>query len=152
DQAVLKVTGASSYIWQGPQGYYSASPNASIQSARNVMMETYSVMGTAVNGCTAISTATLKTIPLPIPSLSADPSLKQCLNETIQLTGNGGTAYEWRGPGKFYYPGKNLSLQLSSPDMAGIYTLTVFDINSCREFTTAKIMIDPLPAGEVEIE
>ncbi len=152
EPATIKAEGADTYFWWGPNGYTAYLDRALISSAKNVSTDTYSVMGTGLNGCTTIATAVVETIPLPVPKLNASPSLTRCLNEEVNFTGYGGKAYEWTGPGQFYYSGEVLTLKLSSQAMSGIYTLTAFDENGCKDYTSAIVGILPLPVAAVEIE
>ncbi len=152
DAATLHAYGADTYQWQGPSNYFSPVQHAYIQSAKNVSAETYSVMGTAVNGCTAVSSAVLETIPLPHPALVADPSLRACLYDQITIKGFGGAAYVWLGPGEFRFEGQTLGLNLSSFAMGGTYTLVVADTSACKSYSTAMVSVDPLPTAKVQFE
>jgi gliding motility-associated-like protein len=150
DPASLSVTGAAGYFWQGPSGYYNASDKAVIQSATNVAPEIYTVTGTGVNGCTTVAMALLKTIPLPEPWLSVEPGTKACLNGSIVLSGFGGSTYEWNGPGKFHFPDGKLLLRLNSAEMAGIYTLTAYNVTGCKNYTQTPVEISMLPEGSLQ--
>ena len=149
DPAILTASGAVNYVWSGPNFYFSNKQSATVTIASNVSPKTYTVIGSAANTCTDTATVVLATIPLPMPSLTALPKTKICLNETINFEGFGGKIYDWHGPGNLLYSGKTVSLVLNSMSYAGDYTLTVTDNNGCRASTLTTINIDDLPSGSI---
>ena len=97
--AVLSASGAVSYVWSGPNGFTSNLANALVPAANSVSQEVYTVIGTALNTCTASAVAYLNTIALPIASATVTP--RACVNSTITLQGSGGSSYKWNGPYNF---------------------------------------------------
>ena len=151
DSAVIKASGAITYVWYGPGNYNSNKANALIPKASNVSAVIYTVVGTAANSCTHTASVQVATIPLPIPALSTYPKNRLCLLETIQLEGFGGLYYDWVSVRNVHYTGKKISFLLSSLDQAGEYTLTVTDQNACKALTVTTISIDDLPYENLEM-
>ncbi|HQQ94059.1 MAG TPA: gliding motility-associated C-terminal domain-containing protein [Bacteroidia bacterium] len=145
--AQLNVSGANTYTWIGPGSFYTTGASPQVSSAVNTQVWTYTVTGTALNGCTTIATSTVATFPLPVPTLSVSPRV--CVHSTIFLNGGGGLIYTWTGPLNFYANQQNCSLQASNIGTGGIYSLTVKDANACQAMTTALVIVDPEPGGEI---
>jgi ligand-binding sensor domain-containing protein len=88
DSVTLNGNGAVTYSWSGGvTDGVAFSPAAS---------QTYTLTGTATNGCTGTATATINVIPLPIVSISAS-SVSVCAGESVTLSGSGATSYSWSG-------------------------------------------------------
>ena len=150
EPATLKVSGAVSYLWSGPGFYQSNLADAFVPSATSPVTTIYTVTGTAANSCTSIVTASLETLPLPVPSLNVFPGKRLCFSKPFSLEGFGGLFYEWYAPDNVRYTTKSLSLTANSPVYAGIYTLVVIDGNNCRNKTSLDLTIDPLPGGSLQ--
>ncbi len=150
EPAMLSVSGAQSYVWTGPGSYVSYQGTTTIPSANSALPLTYTVMGTAANQCTAITTADLSTFELPVPSIAVLPTNRFCLNSTVQLQGQGGRVYDWTGPNGQVLSGQTVSFVALSSQYEGSYTLTVIDINNCKGYASEAIHLDPLPQGGLE--
>lgn len=107
---------------------------------------TYTVAGTA-SGCT--NTTTVSVIVNALPTVSLDPFASVCDNAG-NLTLSGGT------PAGGDYSGPGVSNGEFDPAAAGVGTHTITytyeDANSCENFTTASIVVDPcvgIEAGNV---
>lgn len=146
--AMLTASGAAGYDWSGPFGFNSHGATAFISSAGNLTQQLYSVIGTAVNGCTASATVNLNTLPLPSPLIYVTP--RACVNSTISLQGSGGEVYEWRGPNNFFSKSQNVILTASNLSFAGIFTLTVYNTAGCSGSKTAPLILDELPSGSLQ--
>ena len=152
-QATLKVSGASTYQWQGPgpEFYSSGQQNAVIRRASSSVPVIYTVTGYAGNSCSSRATASLSTYALPLPSLQVSPANRVCLNKVFVMQGFGAVGYEWYGPNKLYYAGQSVSVTASSPVYAGEYTLVVSDERGCQSSTRTAMIIDPLPVGSMGV-
>ena len=148
EPATLKVIGANTYNWFGPMGFGANGSIATVTSAINTQAWTYYVIGTALNTCTSISTATVNTKTLPIASLSVTPRV--CFNEQILFKGAGANYYYWSGPLNYTSAIQNHSLVANNQGMSGTYTLMVKDSANCKGYATANIIIDPLPTGGID--
>ncbi|MGB1039895.1 MAG: hypothetical protein ACPGVD_03405, partial [Flavobacteriales bacterium] len=120
------VTGASSYSWTGPNGFFSTDQNALIGNATSANSGPYVLTATSANnGCTSTSTFTLTITDEPAaPTLTAS-DLNICLGEQVTLTGTnynvgtiGSITYNWTGTG--------LPLQTQSNQIVVTPTLPVF--------------------------
>jgi gliding motility-associated-like protein len=118
-----------------------------VSRAENILPEIYTVVGTAVNGCTSIATTYVLTTDLPIPVLKVKPGQHVCVNSTLTLEGGGGVAYEWKLPDQLIYRGAKITVLMKGMEMAGEYTLTVTDKEGCTNFTMTTITLDPAPNG-----
>lgn len=146
--AVLTASGAVSYTWTGPSGYNSYMQNAPVASATNLQAQVYTVTGSAPNSCTSTTTASLKTIPLPVPA--ATITSRACLNSVISVSATGGDRYEWQGPYVFYANQPNATFVAGNMAYSGIYTLTAFSNAGCQARTTVSLQLDPAPEGDLE--
>ncbi|HQQ94595.1 MAG TPA: gliding motility-associated C-terminal domain-containing protein [Bacteroidia bacterium] len=150
EPALLGVTGASTYYWQGPASYTASGSGPIIPSAINTQVWTYTVTGTAQNGCTAVATATVNTWPLPVASITLNPRV--CVKSTVYLKGQGGLLYHWEGPLGYLSDVQNPSFTAWNAGMSGNYTLMVTDANGCRGFSSAPLVVDPEPTGEIQAD
>jgi gliding motility-associated-like protein len=151
-RAVISASGASSYLWTGSNSFYSGLASPTISSANSTTTITYSVTGTAVNGCSAAAVANVNTWGLPTATLEVIPKSRVCLNNNVTLIGKGGQSYNWSGPNGINFSGDSVNMKLSSLNFAGFYTLTVSDKNGCQAHRSALIEIDDLPTGGLSTE
>lgn len=133
--AVLTAAGAVTYTWS----------NASTTSSITVSppaTQSYTVTGSAANGCTAQAVANVSVIPLPVPSISSNAPV--CFGTTLTLNATGGTSYVWMGPNSFSSTVQSPSIAPVSLSASGIYTLYA-TIGICTASVTSNIVINPLP-------
>ncbi len=83
--ATLNGSGAATYVWNN-----GVTNNAAFSPVATV---TYTVTGTAVNGCTATDQVIVNISPLPAIGAGADFTV--CQGATITLSGTGGSNYVW---------------------------------------------------------
>jgi hypothetical protein len=145
--AQLSATGADNYYWQGPGTYTALGANPIVDPTINTQVWTYTVTGTAANGCTAVTTATIGTRVLPIATLSVTPRV--CVQSMVYLNGNGGLSYYWTGPLNYSSSQQNTSFLAGNIGMSGTYTLMVMDAFGCRGYATAPVIVDPEPTGQI---
>lgn len=145
--AVLNASGAISYVWSGPNGFTSNLANAVVPAANSVSQEIYTVVGTALNTCTASAVAYLNTIALPLPSLTVTP--RACVNSTVTLQASGGNSYKWTGPYNFSANTQNVSFVAHNINFAGMYTVTAINSLGCAASAKSPLQLDPLPQGEL---
>lgn len=143
--AVFAVNGASAYLWKGPNNFQSVLPNPSINGVDGINVGTYTVNGTAQNGCITTVTVALDTMALPVASLSVSPTNTICLTNTVLLSGSGGLNYRWFGPNSIYLEGKDVVLTASNQEFEGTYTLVAIDKNGCANSKATTIKIHPIP-------
>ncbi len=124
------------YLWTGPGAFTSTA-----QNINTLVAGTYQVVVTDQAGCNASKTIVLSQ-PNAITSTLTPSFVNGGYNITcngastgsISLIGTGGTpaySYSWSGPGLF-----NSTLQNISSLVAGSYSVTVTDVNSCTGTNT----------------
>lgn len=131
--AQLQASGASTYSWS-PIGGLSCS-NCSNPVASPSVTTTYTVIGTATNGCK--DTANVTVTVHPLPNVTTGPPLSICNGSTIQLTSSGAISYSWS-------PNTNLTCTncqtpTASPTTTTTYTVTGTDANGC--YNTAQVVV-----------
>jgi gliding motility-associated-like protein len=108
------------------------------------------VIGTALNTCTSIASATVATKVLPVPSASVTPRV--CVNTKLVFVSQGGNYYYWQGPLSFSTTLQNYTLMANNVGMAGTYTLKVTDTAGCSAYAYTKVIIDASPMGNVLVD
>jgi gliding motility-associated-like protein len=143
----LTSTGGVTWAWSGPAAFASALQNPSIPNATVGLNGTYSITATDANGCVGTATVNITVNPLPNPTASSNTPL--CVNQTLNLTGGGGTGYAWSGPNGFVSAAQNPSTASVTILDAGVYTLVATDANGCQAAITTNVVVNPLPVVTV---
>ena len=124
----LTANGATSYIW-------SAGSNASTQTISPTSNSVYTVTGTDANGCSANTTVSVVSHPLPSVAVSP-PAATICLGESVNMTASGAATYSW-------LPVNSGSVLISvSPVANTVYTVTGTDANNCSNTSSASVVVD----------
>jgi gliding motility-associated-like protein len=137
--ATLTANGANTYSWT-PSADLSSS-TGSLVTGNPIVTQTYSVIGTDLNGCFNTNTSTITVNSLPI--ISTNSSTICVGQQTATLTANGATTYSW-------IPGTGLSSTTGSivtgtPLSSENYTVVGMDANGCISGTTTAITVNSLP-------
>jgi gliding motility-associated-like protein len=137
--ATLTASGANTYTWSSTTSGGNASTTTAIPT---VNPQTYTVMGTDVNGCiSVVATSTIVTNALPVISITSNPvNAIICAGSTITLNGNGASAYTWTGGvinGAVFTPAASPQIQT--------YTVTGTDGNNCSNVAIQTVTVNPLP-------
>jgi hypothetical protein len=140
------ATGATSYAWNGPNGFTSSQQNPVISNVTPAESGTYTV--TASNGsCTSQSTVnvTVNSSP-PAPALASNSPL--CEGSALNLTSStvAGATYAWAGPNGFTSSSQNPSISNVTSAASGTYTLTV-STGACTAQSTITATVNPAPAA-----
>lgn len=128
----LSAGGAATYVWNPgnlPGSPVSVSPGST---------QTYTVTGTAANGCTGTSQLTVTVNPVPTVTSSASTN-PICVGGSTNLTGGGATTYVWN-PGAI--PGSPISV---SPGTTTTYTVTGTGANGCTNTSQLTVTVSPQP-------
>jgi len=142
--ATLTASGATNYTWM-PGGINSStlvvSPNVTT---------IYTVTGTT-GTCTAINTTTVVANPLPMPIATSNTPCATEANLNLTCTPFGMANYSWVGPNSFTSAIQNPTIPISNVTAAaaGIYTVTVTDVNTCTNTTTVNATVNPRPVVNV---
>jgi gliding motility-associated-like protein len=141
----LSASGATTYSWTPTSDLSSSTISNPIASPNNTT--TYTVTGTSAFGCIASDEVEVTVNQLP----TANPGLgdSHCFGESTQLTGSGGTSYQWS-------PATGLSdaavsNPVASPNLTTSYSLIVTDNNGCISSPSVSIAVtvNQLPAAPV---
>lgn len=128
----LSAGGASTYVWNPgslPGSPVSVSPGST---------QTYTVTGTAANGCTSNSQITVTVNPLP--TVTSNASINPiCIGGSTTLTGGGASTYVWN-PGSI--PGSPINV---APGATQTYTVTGTDGNGCTNTSQITVTVVPTP-------
>lgn len=147
EPAQLQASGADTYLWYGPLGFTAQTAMAQVPAAFNTQVWSYTVLGTAVNGCTATATTTIATRPLPVAGMSMTPRV--CVHSAVSLNAEGGVAYYWTGPQNFSSTLQSLSFIAQNVAASGEYSVMVSDAFGCRAFAHSVLLVDPEPSATI---
>jgi hypothetical protein len=146
--ATITASGASTYIWS-PNTNLSATSGTTIHASPGVTT-TYTVLGTAMNGCTASETITIDVMAPPdIPIFSFD-QYDNCINMLVDFTINNFSAdnsYEWdfeNIPGQPHLPA-NGPLSQWPYSQPGQYLVSLIASNACGQ-TLSEQVISVVPS------
>ncbi|MCW3084951.1 MAG: hypothetical protein JWP12_2317 [Bacteroidetes bacterium] len=141
NSTTLSVTGALTYVW---------SPAASLNNdtlanpvATPIGTTTYTVIGTAGNGCSDTAFVTVTVNPLPV--VNAGSSLSICIGSTANLSVTGATSYVWTPGGALN--DSTISNPISSATVTTFYTVYGTDANGCTASDTISVMVHPIPVA-----
>ena len=140
NSTVLTANGASSYTWTAASSLNINIGN--IVSATPTTTTTYSVLGTASNGCASTSFITIHVNPLPI--LSVSPNVATiCEGDNLGMTIIGAQNFIWSPAlGLNTTIGPNV---IATPITNSFYTITGTDINGCSDIISTIINVNPKP-------
>jgi hypothetical protein len=120
----LTALGAATYTWSNGSNLNSISvtPNATT---------TYSVIGSAANGCDNMTSQVIAVNPLPTVSATSDRA-DLCRGESATLNGGGAATYQWLANTIFLAAAQ----VVVTPNTTTTYTLIGTNANGCSNSTT----------------
>lgn len=135
DSTQLQASGAISYVWNPATGL--SCNNCPNPMASPSSTTTYTVTGTAANGCTRDDVVTVTVNALP--TVSVTPSSTICIGDNIQLVAAGGINYQWS-------PAATLSCSncpnpIATPTSTTTYTVVAFNAAGCSDETTTTVTV-----------
>ena len=147
-QLTLTSSTGVSWVWNGPNGFFSTVQNPIIASINAGSAGAYNVSATDINGCVGVGTTTVSINPLPILLISpqtASGCAPLCVTFS-NTTAAAGTCNWVFGDGAIS----------SSPTPNHCFTgqgtltpsLTLTDNNGCSNTVTATIFVYPLPLAD----
>ncbi len=135
-------SGGATYQWAGPNGFASLSQNPTIANVTLLANGVYTMIASA-GSCSASTTATIVINALPTPTASNNGPI--CNGQILNLNSSAASSYSWTGPGSFSSANQNPSIAVASPTNSGVYTVTVTDVNGCKNSTTTSVTVNPTP-------
>ncbi len=136
-QVTLTATpaGASSYIWKDLSG--NTIGNTSSINVSPASTTTYIVKADNATGCSDYDTVVVSVITIAAPVITANPpSASVCKGDTVTLSTNNTNSCSWSTGST----GKSIKVTTS-----GTYTLTVTDVNACKNQSSIAVTIYALP-------
>ncbi len=86
----------------------------------------------------------------PVASISSNSPV--CLGQEIRLFSDGDSTYKWSGPHGFNSTIQNPVIASSTPNEAGIYSVTVTNSSNCSAVASTIVNVFPLPVVSLSIE
>ncbi len=130
--ANIQATGANTYAWNN-------SATTSNIKVSPLSSTGYSVIGTGLNGCSAIQSIFITVLNNPtVQAFTSEPQI--CIGETATLTGIGASNYQWTAPSLFV--NTNNAVVLGSILGTTTYTLIGTDINGCVGTATVNLKVN----------
>lgn len=133
-----------SYSWSPSTGL--SATNTAQVIANPTQTTNYTVMVTDGNGCQ--TTANIRVVINPLPSVNPGPNVETCLGTPIQI-GNqatGGTppySYSW-SPSQGL-TATNVAQPNANPTQTTTYTVIVTDSKGCKDTANITVKVNPLP-------
>ncbi len=150
DDIELTETGgdATSWMWDGPNGFNDTNQNPVISPSTAADAGTYNVTVTDVIGCTAVDMVVIDVLAPPTATATAT-NLTVCVGQDIELmeTGGDGVSWMWDGPNGFSDTNQNPTISPAVLADDGIYTVTVTDANDCTSTAEVDIEVVDAPMG-----
>ena len=133
----LTGLGASSYTWTSSAGTMSSNSGAVITVTPSASSTSYTIDGSSGTCSPSSYTLTVNVNPLPTVSALVSPNDSVCNGTPIILDGVGANTYSWTN-------GASNGIAFS-PSVTTTYTVTGTDLNGCKNTSTQKVTINPLP-------
>jgi len=136
--------GLGTLTWVGPSGFSSANSNTQIAGAQISASGFYS-LNVVLGPCAAQVSKYILVNPLPSFTMSSD---NPCEGKDLHLNAIGvsnATLFIWQGPGPYSKNGQSPTFTNVNQSYAGVYTLTVLDVNGCSNSDTHTVSIRSNP-------
>jgi len=98
----------------------------------------YSVTVTDENGCTAVTSASIKSLPIPLGKAGNDTTIYPGAN--VQLWASGGTSYLWSPSGSL--SNVDISNPTANPSQTTLYTVMITGSNSCSVLEEVQVRVN----------
>lgn len=147
--AILKATGASTYVWAPAEGL-SATTGAEVTATPSDTTKYY-VTGTEnTHNCSAKDSIVVNVNALPNTELS-QATYSVCAGSTVDLSATGADSYSWSVSGGSLSGNTGSPVTYTAPETAGSYTVTVTGMNAqnCEKAATGTITVNALPTVTV---
>lgn len=137
----LSSSGANSYNWTGPNGFTSSNANPIIPNASASNEGWYVLTGTDTEACSTQDSIYVKIITsVPADGYPSDTLI--CPGTPVTLYASGGESYSWSGPNSFSSSAQNPTIESTTVEETGWYTVTVIDTNGCAGVDSTYILVE----------
>ncbi len=143
-QVTLTASGAATYVWTPGTGL--GCTNCASTSVLPAATTTYTVVGTATNGC--MDTTTITEVVNTLPVVSAGPNRSICGSHPAQLNATGAVSYTWTPPAGLSCT--NCAAPVASPAGTTTYTVTGTGANGCSATSQVTITVNALAASSLD--
>lgn len=109
---------------------------------------TTTYMVTITYGCSDVVDDVRVTV-LPNPDISVTPSQPVCEGEYLSMYAEGGTLFQWSGPGSFSSDQQLVEFSPATTENSGLYTLRVTGANGCSSDTSVFVEVYPVTTAEI---
>ncbi len=142
---ILTTSGAANYAWS-PGIFVS---DSTIESPRYIdpASHTLIVTGTGTNGCKANDTINVN-VKIPV-TFVAPPDKTICKNQSVQLNGNNGNAFQYLWAPAFYLSNANIMNPIANPPFTTAYTVTITD-KACNNDSSFVVTVTVLSLPQVK--
>lgn len=86
----------------------------------------------------------------PLPTTPVAEPVTVCVGDPIQLSVNSASSYKWTGPLNFNSSVQSPSIANATPDMAGIYDVTIANAAGCEASTQTQVIVLPRPVPVID--
>ncbi len=142
----LNAGGGNTYLWSPASSL--DNPNSSTPFANPVVNTTYSVIVTDGNGCVDSATVAITVNALPVAVASADTLV--CAGTSAYLSAGGGVSYTWTPTQGLN--NSNISNPTATPSTNITYTVTVTDVNGCKDDEDVVINLNDSPTASFTVD
>jgi gliding motility-associated-like protein len=139
---ILSATGGAQYAWDGPNGFTATGASVTLNGIQANQAGRYYVTVSSAAGCTHRDSTTIVVNPVPtaITSFASDTI---CAGDTTQLSGSGGTGYQWIPSSGLSNP--TIANPKAFPAQTTQYSVIVSNSFSCKDTAIATVNIIPKP-------
>ncbi|MEY4803679.1 MAG: hypothetical protein RL331_192 [Bacteroidota bacterium] len=131
----LSGSGAVNYNWIG------GTPNTATYTFTASTSNTYTLMGTDVNGCSNTDEVSVEVVSSPtVTATSSSSSICSSANTSVTLTAGGANTYSWSN-------GSNTTTASVSPSSTTTYTVTGTNNNGCTSTAQVTVNVDSQNSG-----
>ncbi|MCX7955029.1 MAG: PKD domain-containing protein, partial [Bacteroidales bacterium] len=141
--------GMNSYIWNGPQGFFSTQQNPSINNVTLLNAGTYYITVIDGHGCNNYGSINIIVNELPLVTISTNSPLCEGNDLFLATTPNGMVSYNWQGPSLFISGEQSPIIENVTTANAGVYYVTVVDVNGCSNVSSAEVVVNNIPIVSV---
>ncbi len=137
---------ASSYVWNGPDGFVSTSASISVLNASGDNAGVYEVTVTSANGCEATEQVTVAVNALPMVDVANDGPVCVGGNVALSAVSSETLTYSWSGPDGFASNVASPEISNVTIDNSGIYTLLVVNAaTGCANTFSTEVVVNAVP-------